>query len=545
VFIDVLGEARIDLLKQVAERSKIINKAAISLAGTIYNNTTVDLLESDGTEDALITQKVDRIVSDFNFYFDSIDLELSALVLMRNGFQYASNNELTSDIQEVTTNYWYVDNFYNNKNEFWIMRFGDTENRSNVMLSYGKVIRDSKGAYQGVILINSSERTFFKVYSDIIDAGNSVYILDQAGYAISHQTKDLIGSQVTYMPAFFRQYGYSSYRMDFARQMLITNYHDYETQWTMVQESDFSLVFGRYYPVLIVLAVVLFLFLFVGFATSLAISRIVSKPLKLLAEKLGQVSSAQFEKVEEQQAFSEVHTFSQIYNEMVDKIQELFIRVKQEEEIKRKHELDFLQLQINPHFLHNTLFSIKCLVEMNQNTRAARMLSSFMHLLRSPIASENELIPIQKELENLRHYIELMSYRYDGIHLETFVEDGLETSLIPRLLLQPIVENSIFHGMKDDGSELKIDVFVFSHQEDITIKIKDNGLGIAREDLAAVWEHSVHRSRVNKSIGLKNVRDRIRQLYGESYDLALHSSKGEGTEVELTIRKQQNMEETP
>ncbi|MDD2458179.1 MAG: histidine kinase [Eubacteriales bacterium] len=545
VFIDVLGEARIDLLKQVAERSKIINKAATSLADTIYNNTTVDLLNIDDSDDPMITQKVDQIVSDFNFYFDSIDLELSALILMRDGFQYASNNELTSDIQEVKSNYWYVDNFYNNKIEFWIMRFGDTENRSNVMLSYGKVIRDSDGVYQGVILINSSERTFFKVYSDIINQGNSVYILDQEGYAISHQTKDLIGSQLTYMPAFFKQYGYSSYRMDFARQMLITNYHDYETQWTMVQESDFSLVFGRYYPVLIVLAAVLFLFLFIGFATSLAISRIVSKPLKLLAEKLGRVSTAQFEKVEEQQAFSEVHTFSQVYNEMVDKIQELFIRVKQEEELKRKHELDFLQLQINPHFLHNTLFSIKCLVEMNQNTRAAKMLSSFMHLLRSPIASENELIPIQKELENLTHYIELMSYRYDGIHLETFVEEGLESSLIPRLLLQPIVENSIFHGLKDDGSELRIDVFVFSHQEDITIKIKDDGLGISREDQSAVWAESGRRTRVNKSIGLKNVRDRIRQLYGEGYDLTLHSNKGEGTEVEMTIRKQQATEETP
>jgi two-component system sensor histidine kinase YesM len=227
-----------------------------------------------------------------------------------------STNELTSDIQNVKSNYWYVDNFYNNKIEFWIMRFGDTLNRSNVMLSLWQSDPNSNGEYEGLILINSSERTFFKVYSDIVKEGNSVYILDQNGYAISHPTKDLIGSQLTYMPAFFKQYGYSSFRTDFNKQMLITHYYDAETQWTMVQESDFSLVFGRYYPVLFVLAAVLALFLIIGFATSLAISRAVSRPLNLLAQKLSRVSSAQFEKVEEQQAFVEVHTFSQVYNEM-------------------------------------------------------------------------------------------------------------------------------------------------------------------------------------------------------------------------------------
>lgn len=535
VFINVLGESRIDLLNQVAERGKIINKAAISMADAIYNNASADLLDSDEATSQQTYNKVDAIVADFNQYFDNIDVELSALILMRNGFQYASTNELTSDIQNVKSNYWYVDNFYNNKIEFWIMRFGDTLNRSNVMLSYGKVIRNSNGEYEGLILINSSERTFFKVYSDIVKDGNSVYILDQNGYAISHPTKDLIGSQLTYMPAFFKQYGYSSFRTDFNKQMLITHYYDAETQWTMVQESDFSLVFGRYYPVLFVLAAVLALFLIIGFATSLAISRAVSRPLNLLAQKLSRVSSAQFEKVEEQQAFVEVHTFSQVYNEMVDKIRELFLRIKQEEEIKRKHELDFLQLQINPHFLHNTLFSIKCLVEMNQNTRAAKMLASFMQLLRSPIASENEMIPIRVELDNLQNYINLMSFRYEGVELEIFIEDGLESCLIPRLLLQPIVENSIFHGLKDDGSALKIEVFVYSSESGVTVKIRDNGIGMTRQEQQSVWEPSGKKS---SGIGLANVRDRVRQIYGENHDVTLTSARGEGTEVELLIKRQ-------
>jgi two-component system sensor histidine kinase YesM len=538
VFINGLGEARIDLLKQVSERNKIINKAAISMADAIYNNTSADLLDSDPQTSEPTQLKVNQIVSDFNLYFDNIDIELSALILMRNGFQYASTNELTSDIEKVKSNYWYLDNFYSDKMEFWIMRFGDTQNRSNTMLSYGKVFRDSNGEYQGLILINSSERTFFKVYSDIINAGNSVYILDQDGYAISHSSKDLIGSQLTYMPAFFKQYGHSNYRMDIPKQKMITNYFDPETKWTMVQESDFSLVFGRYYPVLIGLLAVMVLFLIVGFLTSLAISRAVSKPLKLLADKLSKVSAAHFEKVAEQDAFKEVHTFSLVYNEMVDKISELFQRIKQEEEIKRKHELDFLQLQINPHFLHNTLFSIKCLVEMNKNKQAAQMLTSFMHMLRLPIATKNEWITIREELDNLENYINLMSYRYESIQIKLLVEDGLDDCLIPRLLLQPIVENSIFHGLKDDGSTLLIDVFVYSQDDDLTVKIRDNGLGMSREELATIWSANSNPGKTFNSIGLTNVRDRIHQVYGSPYNLTLTSTKGEGTEVELVIKKQ-------
>jgi two-component system sensor histidine kinase YesM len=508
------------------------------MADAIYNNTSADLLDSDPQTSEPTQLKVNQIVSDFNLYFDNIDIELSALILMRNGFQYASTNELTSDIEKVKSNYWYLDNFYSDKMEFWIMRFGDTQNRSNTMLSYGKVFRDSNGEYQGLILINSSERTFFKVYSDIINAGNSVYILDQDGYAISHSSKDLIGSQLTYMPAFFKQYGHSNYRMDIPKQKMITNYFDPETKWTMVQESDFSLVFGRYYPVLIGLLAVMVLFLIVGFLTSLAISRAVSKPLKLLADKLSKVSAAHFEKVAEQDAFKEVHTFSLVYNEMVDKISELFQRIKQEEEIKRKHELDFLQLQINPHFLHNTLFSIKCLVEMNKNKQAAQMLTSFMHMLRLPIATKNEWITIREELDNLENYINLMSYRYESVQIKLLVEDGLDDCLIPRLLLQPIVENSIFHGLKDDGSTLLIDVFVYSQDDDLTVKIRDNGLGMSREELATIWSANSNPGKTFNSIGLTNVRDRIHQVYGSPYNLTLTSTKGEGTEVELVIKKQ-------
>jgi two-component system sensor histidine kinase YesM len=175
---------------------------------------------------------------------------------------------------------------------------------------------------------------------------------------------------------------------------------------------------------------------------------------------------------------------------------------------------------------------------MNKNKQAAQMLTSFMHMLRLPIATKNEWITIREELDNLENYINLMSYRYESVQIKLLVEDGLDDCLIPRLLLQPIVENSIFHGLKDDGSTLLIDVFVYSQDDDLTVKIRDNGLGMSREELATIWSANSNPGKTFNSIGLTNVRDRIHQVYGSPYNLTLTSTKGEGTEVELVIKKQ-------
>lgn len=537
--VDLTGESRVDLLEQVAERSKIINKAAITLADSVYVNLASELLDADA-EDEELAQKINQLVADCNYYFNGLDIDLSALILMRNGFQYYSRNETTNDIRDIQNNYWYLDNFYNSKNEFWIMRFGDTLNRTNCMLSYGRIIRNSKGRYMGVILINSMERNFFQVYSDIINKGNNVYILDQGGYAISHSNRDLIGSQVFYMPAFFDQYGQNSYQLNYDKRLLVSNYYDTATKWTFVQESDFNNVFGEYLHIAAILSASLVMFLLAGFVLSYLISRYISKPLHLFEQKLQRVSAASFEEIDIQNTYKEVYTISIVYNEMVQKIKNLISKIKEDEEIKRKHELDFLQLQINPHFMHNTLFSIKCLVELAQNKRAADMLTSFMHMLRQPIAVKNEFITVKREIENLKSYTSLMSYRYENVRLEPYVEETTENCLIPRLLLQPIVENSIFHGLGEETADYVIELYVFSNNDSLVIKIRDSGVGMTHEELAAIWTSGKSPDLAFSSVGLKNVRDRIKKIYGEEYGLEIASTKGEGTEVEIVIPKMCN-----
>ncbi len=463
--------SRIELLKQVSERSKIINKAAITMANTVYVNTSRDLLTMDSSENPELFDKINRIFFDSQSYFEGMDIELSLIALMKNGFTYSSVNELTSDLKDITGAYWYIDNFSNEKNEFWIVRFGDAVSKSNCMLSYGRVIRNPSGEYVGIVLVNSREKSVYQVYADILEQGGNIYILDENGYAISTSNKDLVGSQIYYMPAFIKMNGQNTFKPDYSRRIFLSNYYDPETKWTIVQESSFQNVFGEYYSLALIIAAGGLAFVALGFTLSLTIAKRISRPLKYLADKLRNFSSAGFEKLEEMNSYEEVATIGVVYNEMVDKIESLLDEVKKSEEIKRKQELEFLQLQINPHFLYNTLFSIKCLVELGKSEHAAEMLTSFMNILIQPIALGDKFVSLETEVNMLDKYAKLMSFRYESIKFCAYVEDSVKDCLIPRFLLQPIVENSVFHGFDSEKDEYLIELFAYPSDSYLIIKI--------------------------------------------------------------------------
>jgi len=166
------------------------------------------------------------------------------------------------------------------------------------------------------------------------------------------------------------------------------------------------------------------------------------------------------------------------------------------------------------------------------------MLTSFMHMLRQPIAVKNEFITVKQEVENLESYTALMSCRYENVRLETYVEDETEKCLIPRLLLQPIMENAIFHGLDEQTTSYPVELYVFSTTNNLVIKIRDHGVGMTREEIACIWTNEKIPDLTFNSIGLKNVRDRIKKIYGEEYGVTITSTKGEGTEVEIVIALQ-------
>ena len=231
----------------------------------------------------------------------------------------------------------------------------------------------------------------------------------------------------------------------------------------------------------------------------------------------------------------EVQELSDSFEHMVLRIQELMTTVREEEINLRKTELKALQAQINPHFLYNTLDSIAWMCEQGRNADAVRMVHALARLFRISISRGHELIPIAKEIEHAESYLQIQMYRYKNQFTYAFdVDPDCLDYYCNKITLQPIIENSINHGLDLMVDEGRIDVLVRQDGDDIVFSVLDNGVGMSEEQIEAIMQHG---PTDRTGIGIKNVNDRLKIYFGKSYGLHITSEPDVGTCVEIRMPK--------
>ena len=231
----------------------------------------------------------------------------------------------------------------------------------------------------------------------------------------------------------------------------------------------------------------------------------------------------------------EVQELSDSFEHMVLRIQELMTTVREEEINLRKTELKALQAQINPHFLYNTLDSIAWMCEQGRNADAVRMVHALARLFRISISRGHELIPIAKEIEHAESYLQIQMYRYKNQFTYDFdVDPDCLGYYCNKITLQPIIENSINHGLDLMVDEGRIDVLVRQDGDDIVFSVRDNGVGMSEEQIEAIMQHG---PTDRTGIGIKNVNDRLKIYFGKSYGLHITSELDVGTCVEIRMPK--------
>ena len=270
--------------------------------------------------------------------------------------------------------------------------------------------------------------------------------------------------------------------------------------------------------------------------TSWILSRMLSRPLRGLASAM-----ERFERDADHFSYRpvggtrEVRELSQSFGHMVLRIQQLMSTVRQEEINLRKTELKALQAQINPHFLYNTLDSIAWMCERGRNADAVNMVHALARLFRISISRGHELIPIAKEIEHAESYLQIQKYRYKNQFTYEFdVDPGCLDYYCNKITLQPIIENSINHGLDLLVEEGRIQVEVLQDGEDILFRVRDNGVGMSQEQVDAILEQDPED---RTGIGIRNVNDRLRIYFGAPYGLRITSELDVGTCVEIRMPK--------
>ena len=279
-----------------------------------------------------------------------------------------------------------------------------------------------------------------------------------------------------------------------------------------------------------ILVVVMFLVLLCIGIVAMVYQGIMS-PIKRMLEFCREVSEGKLSVRIQDKHKDELSRLSGSMDHMADTIEHLMDQQKTQEKKKRELELQMLQYQLNPHFLFNTLNSLRFVAAMHKDQIVSDGIQALSSLLQNTLTNKNEYITIQEELENLENYFSILRIRYAGsfeysFHVE---EDELLSCLVPKLILQPLAENSVMHGSSDNGTVMEIQITCWRENKDVMIELSDDGKGFEVTDDAL----APHPER--KRIGVANVNDRIQLNFGRKYGLKINSQPGKGTTCTLTL----------
>ena len=266
------------------------------------------------------------------------------------------------------------------------------------------------------------------------------------------------------------------------------------------------------------------------------IARNITRPLQQLRDSMARVQEGDFGAAEvEVTSRNEVGSLTRSFNVMTSRIQELMKQNIYEQQQKRKSELKALQSQINPHFLYNTLDSIIWMAEGKKNEEVVVMTSSLARLLRQSISNEEEQVPIGQEVEYARSYLTIQKMRYkDKLEFQIQVDAQIMGVPIIKLVLQPLIENAIYHGLKyKEGKGLLI-VRGYREGENAVLQIRDNGAGMDEQTLSHIFEKHKVNYRSN-GVGVYNVQKRLQLYYGMDYGITYSSKQGDGTTASIVI----------
>lgn len=288
--------------------------------------------------------------------------------------------------------------------------------------------------------------------------------------------------------------------------------------------------------IIICLIVIAALVLAVGVVTALLASGIL-RPIRELYAATGKIAAGDFAVRATANSRDEIEVLAHGFNKMAGNMQNLIGKVKEDEQKMRRADLRLLQEQINPHFLYNTLDTIVWLIEGNETEQAVDMVVTLSDFFRLVLSKGKEFITIRMEEQHIRSYLEIQEMRYhDILEYDFDIDPALYGYQILKLTLQPLVENSLYHGIKYKRAKGKISVSGKKKGNLISLSVSDDGIGMDEAELNELRQE-IERpcQETERGFGLANVNERIHMYFGPQYGMKIDSEKGRGTTVEITI----------
>lgn len=364
--------------------------------------------------------------------------------------------------------------------------------------------------------------------------GSSFYLLSSEGQVVVSKSEKEIGKKVNIkLPKenFDGNEGHFFIKDDSGSERLISYAKMTDPHWISViidKKSEILFDVNKITKLAVIFTVFYLVVISLG---NIGIYIFIIRPITRLSEGMDKVGNQEFSELKIPYGGNEIKHLTERFNQMSEKIRELILRVREEEAEKNEQRLKVLYMQIGPHFLYNTLNSIKWLAVLNKQDTIRQMIESVMKIMNGvTYESAQDMITIEHELKLLDSYIYIQKVRFMGFDVYYDVPEGILNYKIDRFILQPFVENSILHGIRDMQAGGAIRIVIRLHDEkSLQVDIYDNGKGIEKNE-------EINCSRERKdSIGIKNVRERIYLHYGNNYGVVVENNPDKGVHVKLSL----------
>ncbi|WP_152393466.1 sensor histidine kinase [Paenibacillus guangzhouensis] len=413
-----------------------------------------------------------------------------------------------------------------------------TQYKWAVSLSKQTSYQQGRLSHTGVLVVDMNFKTIDELSRQVVFGKRGyVYIIDSYGNIVYHPQQQLIHAGLKYEDLErVLTYSYGSYQDELnGEQRMITIKTVNPIGWKVIgvaYKDELLTTKSELNTFLLWFLVVVIMFVLL---LAIFVSARIASPIQRLAKSVKLIGEGHLNTPIPVSGIYEVEQLSRRYHVMLQQIRHLMEQIIVEQEAKRKSELDVLQAQINPHFLYNTLNSVIRLVEKGRSNEAVTAITSLSRFFRISLSKGKNFIPVHEELEHIRHYLIIQTIRYKNkFQYSIEADERALQCLTMKLILQPIVENAIVHGIEQMADMGMIRIVARIESGKLLFEIADNGLGMSPRVLDQLLTNELV-SEQGSGVGVRNVNQRIQLHYGTDYGMHFESELEEGTTVRIYL----------
>lgn len=394
----------------------------------------------------------------------------------------------------------------------------------------------------GYINIEVDETALTGAFTGIQEVNSKIFVCDISGNIIASSENDYTPidiNQSSYFPTMILDDNpnYISYLKDGKKYVTIYSSLNYG-KWFIVKTVPELVLYAKLNRMQLYTIVGAVIFLFLIFIVVFIYTSKITKPIEVMMQQMKEVEAGNLDVRVESHVYNELDDLSESFNQMLNQIKRLMENIVAVEHNKNVLELEVLHAQINPHFLYNTLNTIRWMAKIKGEDSISDALVALVKLLRVSISFGNNMILLQDEVQYIENYTLIQKLRFNQMfEIRYNIQEEHKKLNIPKLILQPIVENSLIYGIDEAEKREEpviIDIFTREKNDHIEIVVKDNGSGIEKEVLDNIFKQEQNINRFSK-VGLNNVDQRLKLYLGDEYGLQIVSTVGVGTTVIISV----------